>query len=346
MEKKKVRITRRVSKQSDKSKKSPFADQSVPALIDKPYDVYAHGITTSLLQAWLDCPIRARLQTELWTPLAMSVPLMFGTIFHKVLEWIYNRFRKTGTAPNTGSILMRLERVVEEHRKERETKAQWTNKAAQALEFIHAQLKAILPWYVVFWKDDFAKKKFVKVEGKFAEWFCGIPFRGMMDGAFLLNGKPWLLETKTKSRIDEASLLATLTLDLQINVYIYFLERILKKKPEGVLYNVVRRPGLKHLDSETLPQHTMRLAEDIKKRPEYYFMRFEVLLDWHHIQHFQNELTGMVSRYLDWARSRMPGWRFGNPCETKYGLCKFVPICHDDNYQPFFKRQAVFEELE
>ncbi len=169
-------------------------------------------------------------------------------------------------------------------------------------------------------------------------------FRGKIDA--VSRNKLWLKETKTKSRIDVDNIIDTLSLNLQINIYCWALEQLYKKQPKGVIYDVIRKPGLKLNKGENLDQYKDRLKEHVNKDIKHYFKRFKVYLDWHHISLFGAALNGIIKEFSEWVDSNMYGQKFGMPCVTKYGLCKFVPICHYNDFSNFYIREKIFEELE
>jgi hypothetical protein len=218
------------------------------------------------------------------------------------------------------------------------------------IELFRVQLHALMPEYFAYYLDDFTKKKWISSEGEFRIPFCGTFIKGKMDAVFSVKGKPWLLESKTSSQINEDQLMSTLSLDLQNNIYLWALERMLhnkgsKKKPVGVLRNIIRRPGIKIKKGESLSQYEKRLRQKIIDDPEHYFIRFEIILDWHHQSMFNATFQEMVQEFMKWCDTNRPSWRYGMPCVNKYGLCQYVGICHDNDFAGFYKREKLFEEL-
>ena len=108
---------------------------------------------------------------------------------------------------------------------------------------------------------------------------CAIPLRGVLDGIFEKNKCLYLLETKTKGRIDELTLQGMLHKDTQTQLYLYVMSKLYPdKKIDGVCYDVVRNPQLRIGKSETLNSYLKRLKADIKARPEWYFVRLQVTM--------------------------------------------------------------------
>lgn len=322
----------------------PSASSSIEEYIAK-----RDGVTATLIQNWLECPRRARLMVERWTPNFVSMALTFGIIAHNALELVYGIFRKKGAFPNISGILIALDQVVRDF--SRDKIGRWSAQQRQDFELIDVQLGALIPAYFMRWGSADAKKKWIALEGLFDIPFCGSRVRGRMDGVFIQNSKPWLFETKTKSVIDESNLLDTLSLDLQLNLYLWALERLLyakdknTEKPVGALYNILRRPRIEPRKGEALDDYGRRLSEDIASRPDFYFLRMEVAIDWRTVNEFGSEFTKMVTAFLAWDAAKRPAYTYGMPCVAKYGLCRYVPICHGNNFNPFYRRKEVFEEL-
>lgn len=144
-----------------------------------------------------------------------------------------------------------------------------------------------------------------------------VKLRGRRDGVFLhpTDNTVWLLENKTKGNIDEEGLQATLHKDAQTMLYSYtisqatFASKDKKGKtiafdkvcPSGVIYNVIRRPGLRPKKGESLPQYVQRIHDDIKERPRHYFMRWKVDLT-------EADLKFWVERTLNPVLERIVTW--------------------------------------
>ena len=60
---------------------------------NKFYDPSRDGVTFSLLSTFLDCREKARLYLQGWTPRSSSMALTFGSIIHKIDEWVRDEIR-------------------------------------------------------------------------------------------------------------------------------------------------------------------------------------------------------------------------------------------------------------
>jgi hypothetical protein len=166
-----------------------------------------------------------------------------------------------------------------------------------------------------------------------------------MDGVFERTGL-WLFESKFKSMINEGDLLDTLSLDIQVMLYLWALSKKYDKTPSGVLYNVVRRPGLKISQKESMPQFAKRVEKDILKRPDWYFYRFEVAIDRQDLQRWEAEFMAMLTEFMDWCDGKAGHYKNTNSCITKYGRCWGLTPCAEGAFHTLAKRKTVFRELE
>ena len=98
--------------------------------------------------------------------------------------------------------------------------------------------------------------------------------------------------------------------------------------------------------SESLGQFSTRLSEDIAKRPDFYFMRFEIIKTKKEMDTWENELEGMVVDFMNWCEGKVPHYKNTGQCITKYGRCPMLSICSSGNYHLYKKRKSTFIELE
>lgn len=313
------------------------------------YDYSRDGLTQGLLAMWMECRQKAKWFLQGYSSKGTSMALTYGTIGHGVLEHAYENFRtgKNKGAPSKASLRKYLSI----------TEAQWkrenpnpTKNMLQDLETSLAFAEVILPVYFSHWAEDFKKKNWQKIEGTFK-----IPFtlddgrktflRGKMDGMYKTKGL-WLFESKFKSLINEVDLLDTLSLDLQVNMYLYAIWKKYKTLPSGVLYNVIRRFGLHQRKGESLTQFAKRCAEDLEKRPDWYFYRYEVAITEQDLLTFEKDLHGMVKEFCDWWDGSASHYRNPVSCISKYGRCWALSACSERNLGGLVKRKAVFRELE
>jgi hypothetical protein len=200
-----------------------------------------------------------------------------------------------------------------------------------------------------------------------------IKLTGKMDGVFrpaFNNSTLWLMETKTKGDIDEVGITSGLHKDLQTGIYMLSLQKVYNQQIHGVMYNVIRRTGLRPRVKETSKQFAERVHADIKERPNWYFMRWQRTLDENDLKDFANRtLNPILYQLTQWWDSvkknpfdpsnvydedgKIVGpnlHHFERPFGCYDGMMHnqrgdyFDIICHN-NPQAFYRRKFPFPEL-
>jgi len=321
------------------------------------YDPERDGVTFSLLTTFKRCRERARLFLNGWTSKSNGFGIIFGSLAHGVNQRIYDDVR-TGQLTELPSedYIRKVCRRVEELWKKENPRADSDSK--QYLEYSMILLEAVMPVYFKYWKKDF-QLIWERVETEFK-----IPFevqlptgrrvstfmKGKIDGSFRRTeaGRPRLFETKTKSRMGEtgeSNLADILPHELQVNIYLMYLWWVDKRLPEGLLYNIIRRPGMRQKKNESIVKFAKRVAADVRLRPEYYFIRLEMFIEKKDLEKQELELRDLVSDFIMWWNGHAGHYKNSDECENKYGTCAMLPICSRGDYTGFFKRKTVFREL-
>jgi ribosomal protein S14 len=227
------------------------------------WDLYRDGISQSLLGKFVVCRERFRIYAvEGLRPAGRKEAMEFGTIFHKALEYATDGL--TSSQINTALL-------------------KWA-KISKVDEMLCRIAAVIVPHYKKAWQDeDRGMKKHSSEEVFMLDHKCSsankiIPLRGRFDSIFIRNGKLWLQENKTKSRIDDDKISMSLPYDLQTMLYCYAMTLKYEMPIGGVLYNVIRKPELKQGVKETDFEFLTRINEDIATRPEHYFKRYSLEL--------------------------------------------------------------------
>ncbi len=217
--------------------------------------------------------------------------------------------------------------------------------------------------YFKYWQKDKREITWVKLEKEFR-----LPYklpsgrmtfiRGKRDGDFRA-GKPkaklWLFETKTKSRIDEDSLMDWLPLDLQSNLYFWSMRQEYGECPAGVKYNVLRKPGLRQGVAEPFGDFCKRIAKDLAKEPEKYFHRYDVAVLPSEIETWEKQFALIMEDIEQWWISLHPDMlqpsngtsNYRNPtsCIGQFGACEFLKVCGRGDKTGLFVREHPFNEL-
>jgi len=250
------------------------------------WDPYENGISYSALSKFINDRERFRIRAvEGLSPGGISESLDFGNIFHYLLEW-YSSGIRTDSA---------LQRKLNSYL----TK----NNADEAKRRLAELARKVMVIYVQHWDDS--TKVYIEQE---AEFKCPvrlsngkiIPLVGKRDALFRnsIDGRLYLQENKTKSRIDHVWLESALPYNLQTMIYCYSILRDYKEKPGGFLYNIIRKPGLEQRKKERDSEFFKRVEDDINTRPEHYFIRYTVDLGPNDIENFNNRVLLPVLEQL------------------------------------------------
>lgn len=314
------------------------------------YDYERDGITQGLLINWMTCRYKAKYFLEGWSSGKISSPLTYGTIIHGVLERVYGliKDKKLKVVPDL-KLIKKLTHQVEELWLEENPGASAKNR--EELDFCLLVAEATLPEYFKYWwREDFKKLQWRQLEQEFK-----IPYvtkdgrktflRGKKDGVIGTEALK-LFETKTKSMISVNDLLDTLGFELQVNLYLLAIKRTYKQVPAGVKYNIIRRSGLQQKTSESKKDYALRVIEDIKKRPNHYFMRLDIKITKQEMLSFEAELESMIVDFMDWVDGKSGTYHNTSACLGKHGRCSYLPICSKKDFGQYKKRKTVFRELE
>lgn len=306
------------------------------------YDPFKHGVTQGVLATFMRCREEVKNHLAGLSQIRTSAALQFGSLAHRTLELIYGKWKKPPTKPEVAKV---LDFIYKEFMKEDGARL-----SPEGLENIHtnmALLNSIMPHYFEFHKDDFKAGNWMELEQKFKvpSSVPGIDLVGRIDGVRKQKKEVWLFESKTKSRIEEDSLTDSLSFDFQTNVYQYAVQKKYNVHPTGVLYNVIRRPGQKLKKDETLTAFAQRVEEEIKKDPSYYFLRYEIQIPKSEFQRFEGELSSIIEEFVEWCQGNLAHYRNTSSCLQRYGPCRFLPLCANNDTGLYIRREELFPEL-
>ena len=320
------------------------------------YDMERDGITQSMISMWLTCREKAKLYIQGWDSKYHSSALTYGSIGHGMLELAYLDI-KAGKlkSPPTFSQSRKYADLVE--KKWRLENLKPNTEALQYLETSLALMEQTLPIYFDFWKKDFTKMNWKSLETNFkipltfdwpvSEAKVTVLIRGKRDGEFT-SPNLWLFETKFKSMISEGDIVETLSFETQVLLYIWAMWMENKKKvvPKGVMYNIVRRTSLKQKSGEPLNKYALRIAEDMKERRKFYFIRMEAAITLPELEKFEKELISIVKDMYTWWKGEGQHYKNTYSCIGKYGRCSMLGVCSRDDWSGLVKRKTMFKELE
>lgn len=314
------------------------------------YNYTKDGITQGILAKFMNCRQECKLFLQGWSPKnPNSKALTYGTIVHGILERVYDDIRteRRKTIPNDKDIAKYVQSVGILFKKENPS---LSNEGRNLLEYSLVVAQATMPGYLRrWWKHDTTQIKWKKLEQQFKILYTckdgrKTYLRGKIDGVFTNPGL-WGFESKTKSMVNEGNLIDTLSYEHQNSFYLKALYMLYKQIPKGVLYNIIRKSSLERKKTETLESFGSRLQADILKRPEFYFIRYEIMVTPAEMNKFDLELESMIVDFMDWCEGKRGTYKNTAQCLTKYGRCTMLPICSTGDYMWHSKRKVVYPEL-
>lgn len=319
------------------------------------WNLYKNGITQSALSTFLICPEKFRLSMEKGLSSEKTTfALEFGDIFHNILDVVYSDFKNLETTSDA----QQAAKVAVGHKlSEALINARANNILSSDIEEQlatgYTMADVVLSHYFKrYFKAD-KKRQWVAMEQEFSNPYqvpgigfndIKVPLRGKIDGVYKIGTSLWQLETKTKGTIDERQLMDKLAFDLQNFFYLLNSKLLYGVRPAGVLYNVVRRPGLRKNAKETTQQFMDRIDKDIADRPDWYFMRWEVAISKSDFDNWQEEFDRMLIRLVSTVHNK-EYFRNSTACNSNYGMCPYLGLCSRGDLAGLKTREKVFPEL-
>ena len=290
-----------------------------------------YGLSVSSIEKWLDCREQFRLEKAGGLrSLNESAAIDNGELWHWMLGRLYAAQARDARDAAAGCRLWMAQF--------KRDNPNAPERRLEEMEMSCVRLQALWPVYLEKFADDDAAKDWVGIEH---EWEyehglgpvsrenvecrqsltdpkptrtplalfapgCRVPLRGIFDGIFRKDGRLWLFETKTKSRIDEAEIEDTMHLDLQVGIYLYAIKRVFKEYPAGVQYNVIRNPMSEPSakKQESVNDYRRRLEGDARKDEDHFFKRWELPVT-------DEEINSFVERQLEPILRDVQGWVAG-----------------------------------
>lgn len=320
-----------------KGAKMPLLKIDLP----KDYSTREHGISQSIMSGW-GCRRKMLFILNRWTA-ANKTGTFFGTAFHDSFEAAYK---------DVGQFNPKLFAKYLSESQLREMKKISGKEALDKLAYDYRLMSIVFPEYFAFYQKADSKRDWFKLEAAFNYLWTplgksgpGWRLRGKVDGIFKdKKGKYWIVEHKTKSRIDEETLQKVLTFNFQNLFYILACERELNIPIAGVLYDIIRKPGEKQKVNEPDKDFAARLVKEIQKEPKYYFKRMELIYSKAERDEFENELAHKLEELDELISGRLPVYRNECLCEHPFP-CQFLDACASGTFSGLKQKETLFEEL-
>ena len=324
------------------------------------YDPARDGVTQGILNAFKTCRELTKNILDGWGGKYPAFPLVYGSMAHYVLEQAYRPVLDAGkrTIPESKDVVRWLEQARQIWIAENPIRSDVTT---SIFEESLTKNAAILPSYFRYWKTDFTQRHWFELERTFRiPWRIMTPtnrvyntfIRGRIDGAFLdpkakrRRTAPRLFETKNLSTINEDQLIDTLPFNLQTSLYLLALEAKTKQIPAEVEYNIIRKTLLRQGKNESDKQFAVRIAEDVKSRMDWYFVRMQMRVDKDDLSRMREEIDDLIGDFLMWWYGEVGHYRNDKACYQYNRPCDFIKKCATGDLLHLVRRERVFSELE
>jgi hypothetical protein len=298
--------------------------------IPQDYSLTNVGITQSLLSTWKTCRRKFLFTINRWERIEED-RFAYHSMMHYILEQLYKYGGKVSAS-----------QIIDKY------KLPGSPKEVEELKTVAS---VMIAGYQRHYSKDFKEKRFESVEGKFAVQFGSYLLLGKKDGRFRDKmGGRWHIEHKNYVRINEDFLMQHLSFDLQ-NMFYALADLIEFKKPlNGVLYNIIRKPETKkERSNQELYKH---IQQEIVKKPEHYYIRYEVPYANNDIEEFKHSLfiqLDELSKIIVFCKPmdhHLLNYFYKNEsaCDGKY-QCPFLGACSTGNMCGYRQRAVLFPEL-
>ena len=304
-----------------------------------PYDLLSQGISQSAMKTFMSCRRKWMLNIAGLSSQHTQKNTHFGTIVHELLDLVYQNIHNIEQSEIPGFIAEKLDEFLAGNKEEIAI-------TTEQNEMERAMALAVVEKYFEFFGNDPELFKSMEPEYEFAHEYNGVTLRGKVDGVVELhNGDFWQMEHKTKGRIDEDGLLKTLQYDFQNMMYSFVLNREHPKPIKGIIYNVIRKPGLRIGKKETPPEFLERVKADIAKRPEWYFYRYEIVYSRKEKARFVEQLDGILFEMKEFISGNLPDIQ--NPAHCLFPFkCQFLDVCALGTTEGLILRERMHPELD
>lgn len=297
------------------------------------------GITQSLITSYLKCRREFLFKLNRWTNAKKAKSYAFGSIAHETLDKVYTYYMEHKKLPG----LTLIKEWVNTYDKGRPN---WLPLSkAEEIERYKGVCYVLITEYIRYYRDDFKPGRLLGAEDLFDNRWHNYRLRGKKDLRFLIAQKIWIMETKTSSRIEEETLMDRLSFDFQNLFYVHNEEVSEKRNVEGVLYNILRNPGLK-VGGLSLLQYCNKVRKDIRKRPGHYFKRYEIPYTPADKSEFKKELVVILSEIHQFLMDgKIRAYKNPRSCVGKFP-CSFLKACSTGLMMGYKQNEKLFKELE
>ena len=271
------------------------------------------------------------------TPIKASLPFLVGGLFHDGLEKFYDGKFKEQTFRKY--VQDKIEAAMEAATSSQESELLWVQEIV-----VMGMLSGYIERYA---KQDKVQWKIIAPETDFTfKLQNGMTYAGKRDLLVESRKTPGitLVEHKTTGYITPGYI-AKLPLDNQIQIYCVSVEKEYGKLPKRVIYNIIKKPGIRQKQNESFEQYRVRVEQEYKDNLTSYFYREVVPISSLKAKEHSLELEKCACEI---QRAIKEGYYYKNTTQcTSFGNCPFMPLCLK---QPlaingFNQRESLHSEL-
>lgn len=208
------------------------------------------------------------------------------------------------------------------------------------LEVDRAMALGIAESYPAFYKGDFDEFDTFLTEQpfEFPILDTGHSFFGTIDALLKDHaGGWWLLETKTASaQTINPQYFERVKIDAQVCGYMEGAKKILGAYPQGIIYNVVKKPSIRLKNGETLVAFQKRTKAEYTQfaKEKQYFIREQLLTSKHRQEAWMQDTAFLIQEMAGAiAKGKDTRWPMNTrACNAHFGTCEYMNACVEGRY--------------
>jgi len=302
------------------------------------WDFWRDGVSWSFISVFLQNREEVRLRyVEGWRPKVMPDFLEWGTAFHYLLEHVYQKY---DAPPSREAIAKIMARYVKKQKLQRPD-FRYTPKMEEMLAL--CQITAYE--YFRYYSRDF-DGWWQATEQEFVHWYTygdgrRVKIKGVRDGLHRDADRDlWVIDTKTRSRIDALKVVEEFRFNFQVMLYMYDYWKKEGECPAGGIINNVKRAEFRRTKADTSLKILMdRVGEKIRAQPQQYFNRpTHPIVESDLEEWYAQQLIPIMEEVRAWAEGRLP--TFVNPVGLYVGYRRtdYFDAMADDDFSGLIRK--------
>lgn len=255
------------------------------------------------------------------------LPFVMGKIFHQGAEDWYNGMSPSSVMKNTANRINKFlfTNVIDDERRA---------KVRSEIAAVQGMLRA----YMKLYSGEREKYDVLHAEQTFSMPLDFVPwdFVGTVDLLLLDDTGLYECDHKTARYFDQGTV-DNIAMDSQVYAYPRLIERCLGMSVKGIIYNIIRKPSIRHRQGETFDDYIARIHEEYLSKPDAYFWRIKLPFQRKHEERVWRDLTlVIVDLYNMYSSLQSHGseaileesnWARDTRRCHDYARCEFWPMC-------------------